>query len=85
MRKLNRGIAAGVLSLPLVLGVTGAAAADSLEQGNAAAGPDGAAANTVQTNADGSGNAFYEQQRAASHDTSSTTGDHDGLLGIFGF
>ncbi len=60
MRKLDRGIGAGAPSQPLVLGVTGMAAADSLRRGNAAAGPDG----------------------AASHDTSSTTGDHDGRLGL---
>lgn len=89
MRKLHRGIAAGVLALPLVLGATGVAAADSFEQGNTAVGPGGAASNTVETSVDGSGNASYGQQRAAagpdgaaSHDTSSTTGDHDGLLGL---
>lgn len=89
MRKLHRGIAAGTLALPLVLGATGVAAADSFQQGNTAAGPDGAASHTVSTNADGSGNASYDQKHtaagpdgAASQDASSTTGDHDGLLGL---
>ena len=89
MRKLHRGIAAGTLALPLVLGATGVAAADSFQQGEAAVGPDGAASNAVSTNVDGSGNASYDQKHAAagpdgaaSHDTSSTTGDHGGLLGL---
>lgn len=90
MRKLNRGIAASVLSLPLVLGATGVAAADSFEQHNAAAGPDGAASQSVQAGTDGSGNASYEQQQsvagpdgAASQGTSAATGgEDDGLLGL---
>ncbi|WP_338600382.1 hypothetical protein [Saccharopolyspora sp. SCSIO 74807] len=89
MRKLNRGIAAGILSLPLVLGATGIAAADSFEQHNAAVGPDGAASNSVQAGTDGSGGASYDQQQhvagpdgAVSNGTSSSTGADDGLLGL---
>lgn len=90
MRKFNRGIAASVLSLPLLLGATGVAAADSFDQHSAVAGPDGAASQTVSTTADGSGKTSYEQRSsaagpdgAASQDTSASTDDeNDGLLGL---
>lgn len=89
MRKLNRGIAAGVLSLPLVFGAAGVAAADSFEQHNAAVGPDGAASRSIEARADADGNASYDQQQdvagsdgTVSQDTSSSTGDDDGLLGL---
>ena len=89
MRKLNRGIAAGVLSLPLVFGATGVAAADSFEQHNAAAGPDGAASHSIEARTDADGNASYDQQQhvagpdgAASQDTSASTSEDDGLLGL---
>lgn len=89
MRKLNRGITAGVLALPLVFGATGVAAADSFDQHNAAAGPEGAASQSVEARTDGSGDASYDQQQdvagpdgAGSQDTSASTGEDDGLLGL---
>lgn len=41
MRKLHRGIAAGMLSVPLTIGISGAAGAADFQQNHAVVGPGG--------------------------------------------
>ncbi len=95
MRKFHRGIAAAAFSAPLVLGMTGVAAADEFEQSSSTVGPDGAATSQVSASADANGDGtvtFEEQQSAAgpngaaSSSTSSSAGGSDnggdGLLGL---
>lgn len=93
MRKFNRGIAAAVLSAPLVLGMTGVAAADSFEQTESSVGPEGAWTSQVSANSDsdGDGRVSYEEHQAwagpdgaGSSSTESSAGGQDtgGLLGL---
>lgn len=92
MRKINRGIAAAVLSTPLVLGMTGVAAADSFEQTESSVGPEGASTSQVSANTNGDGQASFEESQAtagpdgaSSSSTESSAGGSDesgGLLGL---
>ncbi len=93
MRNLNRGIAAAALSVPLVLGMTGVAAADEFEQSSSSAGPDGASTSQVSASADANGDgqvSFEESQASAgpngasSSSTESSAGgsEDEGLLGL---
>ncbi len=95
MRKFHRGIAAAAFSAPLVLGMTGVAAADEFEQSSSTAGPDGAATSQVSASADtnGDGTVSYTEEQAwagpdgaGSSSTSSSAGGSDdgsgGLLGL---
>ncbi len=94
MRKLNRGIAAAALSAPLVLGMTGVAAADEFEQSSHQVGAEGASSSQVNssTGANGTGQTSFEESQsqagpngASSSSTESSTGgedESDGLLGL---
>lgn len=99
MRKLNRGIAAGLISAPLVLGFAGVAGAADFEGTQSVAGPEGVQSSQTTANADsnGDGRVSYEESHsvagpdgAATQQTSSSSdsghsGDSDGgLLGILG-
>ncbi len=95
MRHLNRGIAAAALSAPLVLGMTGVAAADEFEQSSSQVGAEGASSSQVSssTGANGNGQASFEESQAhagpggtSSSSTESSAGgdkhESDGLLGL---
>ncbi len=93
MRHLNRGIAAAALSAPLVLGMTGIAAADEFEQSSNQVGSEGASTSQVSANTgNGNGQASFEESQsqagpdgASSSSTESSAGgghDSDGLLGL---
>lgn len=93
MRKLNRGIAAAALSAPLVLGMTGVAAADSFEQSSSTVGPNGASTSQVQASADadGDGQVSYSEHQAwagpegagsSSIESSAGSQEREGLLGL---
>lgn len=97
-RNLHRGIAAAALSAPLVLGMTGVAAADEFEQTSNQAGPDGVGTSQTSASADanGDGQVSYEESHASAGpdganssstessagDESSTDHESDGLLGL---
>lgn len=94
MRTLHRGIVAGLLSAPLVLGVSGVAGAADYNQHQSTAGPQGAEVSQTQSHApgQGQGQASYEQNHSSagkdgdqSSGTHSNTGSHEdngGLLSI---
>lgn len=100
MRKLNRGIAAGLLSAPLVLGFAGVASAADFDSSQSVAGPEGVQSSQTTANADsnGDGRVSYEESHsvagpdgAATHQTGSSSdsgngdsGSDGGLLGILG-
>ena len=91
MRKLNRGIVAGLLSAPLVLGATGVAGAADYSEHQSSAGPQGAEVSQTQSHApqQGQGQASYEQNGstagedgAQSSGTHSNSGSHDNDGGL---
>lgn len=67
MRSIIRLVAAGALSLPLVIGAAGIASADvEYDQGNASASADGATVHDLAAGADAYGNSyFFEQYQVA--------------------
>lgn len=93
MRKLTRGIAAGALSAPLVLGLSGMAGAAEYTEHETSVGQEGVSTSQTQVQApdDGSGKASYQQHEATAGEdgaqvsgTSSQAGGQGGLLDFLG-
>jgi hypothetical protein len=92
MRKLNYGIVAGLLSAPLLLGLSGVANAADYSEFGATVNDEGVTTSQTTSSSDTSdGDVFYEHtESSASEDGASVSGvtgqtgydENDGLLGL---